>query len=310
MFALLKEILMSEYEYKLQYPVYTLDNIELFPAGTILSEGKSGELSQLKKGPRTSTVKLFDYGSIKKDILDFISQPPYNAIFSDREQVDSMLEVMGMSELKFPILECLDYFRGEDFYTYRHMLLVFALSILLGQELLKGDLDLMNGAFSSPAHDFGKICVPLEVLKKSDPLTRNERQLLEHHTLAGYVLLKYYNVNELSARIARDHHERNNGSGYPGGIKLKDRLVEIVVVSDIYDALISRRPYRQEVYDNRTAIEEICSKAERGEIGWDVVKALVACNRKSKPHYSDCHVSEDKRGTPPPNNAHGITAEE
>lgn len=298
---------MSEHEYKLQYPVYTLDNIELFPAGTILSEGKSGELSTLKKGPRTSTVKLFDYGSIKKDILDFLSQPPYDNIFSDREQVASMLEVMAMSELKFPVLECLDYFRGEDFYTYRHMLLVFALSIHLGQELLKEDLDLMNGAFSSPAHDFGKICVPLEVLKKADPLTRTERQVLEHHTLAGYVLLKYYHDSDLSARIARDHHERNNGSGYPGGITLKDRLVEIVIVSDIYDALISPRPYRPISYDNRTAIEEICSKAERGEIGWDTVKALVACNRKNKPHYSICDISSDKRGTPPPGNVYGIT---
>lgn len=300
---------MIGHEYKLQYPIYSLDNIQLFPAGAILSEGESGELRMLKKGPKSSTVKLFDYGSIKKDILDFISQPPYNIIFSNREQVDALLEVMAMSELKFPLLECLDYFRGEDFYTYRHMLLVFALSILLGQELLKEDLDLMNGVFSSPAHDFGKICVPLEILKKKDPLTRSERQILEHHTLAGYVLLKYYNESELSARIARDHHERNNGSGYPGGIKLKDRLVEIVVVSDIYDALISSRPYRPISYDNRTAIEEICSKAERGEIGWDVVKALVACNRKNKPHHSDCFVSGNKRGSPPANNAYGIIAE-
>jgi HD-GYP domain-containing protein (c-di-GMP phosphodiesterase class II) len=281
---------MSEYEYTLQYPVYTLDNIQLFPAGSILSGGELDEPGNLKEGPQTRTVRLFEYGSIKKDILDFLSQPPYDIIFSDREQVASMLEVMAMSELKFPILECLDYFRGEDFYTYRHMLLVFALSIHLGQELLKEDLDLMNGAFSSPAHDFGKICVPLDVLKKSDPLTRTEKQVLEHHTLAGYILLKYYHDSDLSARIARDHHERNNGSGYPGGITLKDRLVEIVVVSDIYDALISPRPYRPISYDNRTAIEEICGKAGRGEIGWDAVKALVACNRKNKPHYTILYV--------------------
>lgn len=300
---------MNEHEYTLQYPVETLDNIQLFPEGTTLSEGKLAELSSLSQVDQIRTVRMFEYGSIKKDILDFLSQPPYDVIFSNREQVDSMLEVMAMSELKFPVLECLDYFRGEDFYTYRHMLLVFALSILLGQELLKEDLDLMNGAISSPAHDFGKICVPLEVLKKNNPLTHTERQILEHHTLAGYVLLKYYNESELAARIARDHHERSNGSGYPGGITLKDRLVEIVVVSDIYDALISPRPYRPISYDNRTAIEEICGKAEMGEIGWDVVKALVACNRKNKPHYSICDISEEKRGTPPPNNAYGIIAE-
>lgn len=300
---------MSEYKYTLQFPVETLDNIQLFPAGTILSKEKLAELSTLSQVDQIRTIRLFEYGSIKKDILDFIDQPPYDIIFSNQEQVDSMLEIIAMSELKFPVLECLDYFRGEDFYTYRHMLMVFALSIHLGQLLLKDGVDLMNAAFSSPAHDFGKICVPLEVLKKSGPLTLSERKMLEHHTLAGYVLLKYYNDSDLSARIARDHHERNNGSGYPGGIELKDQLVEIVVVSDIYDALLSPRPYRPVSYDNRTALEEICSKAKKGEISCDVVKALVACNRKNKPHYSDCKISGDKRGTPPPGNVYGITAE-
>lgn len=300
---------MSEYKYILQYPVETLDGIQLFPAGTVLSEEKLAELRTLNQVDQIRTVRLFDYGSIKKDIRDFISQPPYDAIFSDREQVNSMLDLMAMSELKLPVLECLDYFRGEDFYTYRHMLLVFTLSIRLGQELLKDNLDLMNGAFSSPAHDFGKICVPLEVLKKNDPLTPTERQMLEHHTLAGYVLLKYYRDSELAARIARDHHERNNGSGYPAGVTLEDRLVDIVVVSDIYDALLSPRPYRPTSYDNRTAIEEICSKAEKGEISWEVVKALVACNRKNKPHYSICDISAEKRGSPPPDNVYGVTTE-
>jgi len=298
---------MSEFKYTLQYPVETLDNIQLFPAGTVLSEEKLAELRTFNQADQVRTVRLFDYGSVKKDLLDFLSQPPYDVIFSEKEQVNSMLEIMAMSELKFPVLECLDYFRGEDFYTYRHMLLVFALSIHLGQELLKDDLDLMNGAFSSPAHDFGKICVPLEVLKKNGPLTQSERKMLEHHTMAGYVLLKYYRDNDLSARIARDHHERNNGSGYPRGITLADRLVEIVVVSDIYDALISPRPYRPASYDNRTAIEEICNKAEKGEVSWDVVKALVASNRKDKPHYSICDLSGEKRGTPPPDNVYGVT---
>jgi HD-GYP domain-containing protein (c-di-GMP phosphodiesterase class II) len=300
---------MSEFEYTLQYPVETLDSIQLFPARTILTKEKLAELRTLNRVNQIRAVRLFEYGSIKKDILGFLDQPPYDIIFSEQEQVDSMLEIMAMTELKFPVLECLDYFREKDFYTYRHMLLVFALSIHLGQELLKDNLDLMNGAFSSPAHDFGKICVPLEVLKKSGPLKRSERKLLEHHTLAGYVLLKYYNDSDLSARIARDHHERKNGSGYPGGITLRDRLVEIVVVSDIYDAMISPRPYRPVSYDNRTAIEEICSKSEIGEISWDVVRALVASNRKNKPHYSDCHLPGKKRGTPPPDNLYGIISD-
>ena len=50
--------------------------------------------------------------------------------------------------------------------------------------------------------------------------------------------------------------------------------------------------------------------AKRNEIGWEVVRVLVAHSRKDKPHYSECTVSVEKRGTPPPDNVYGIIAEE
>ncbi|MFV9644690.1 MAG: HD-GYP domain-containing protein, partial [Desulfobacterales bacterium] len=152
----------------------------------------------------------------------------------------------------------------------------------------------------------------VEILRKSDPLTRTERGVLEHHTVAGYVLLTYYlrGTQRFSAKIARDHHERRDGSGYPRGIALADRMVEIVAVTDVYDALISKRPYRSVAYDNRTALEEITTLAERNQIGWDMVKALVARNRKDKPHYSTILLSAEKRGTPPPRNVYGVIARE
>jgi HD-GYP domain-containing protein (c-di-GMP phosphodiesterase class II) len=152
----------------------------------------------------------------------------------------------------------------------------------------------------------------LEILKKSDPLTRTERGVLEHHTAAGYVLLSYYHKDpqSLAARVARDHHERKEGSGYPGGIKLRDRMVEIVAVSDVYDALISLRPYRPVSYDRRTALEEIIGMGERNEVSWDVVRTMVSHSRKDKPRFSEITVSAEKRGAPPPGNVYGVIAEE
>lgn len=139
-------------------------------------------------------------------------------------------------------------------------------------------------------------------------LTRAERSILEHHAVAGYVLLSYYlqDIHGVAARVARDHHERKDGSGYPLGRHLTDRLVEIVAVSHIYDALISPRPYRPTSYDNRTALEEITDLVRQGKLSWEVVQALVACNRRNKPHYSECTVSTEKRGNPPADNRHGI----
>lgn len=300
-------------EYTLQYDVHTLNDKLLLPAGTILTEDTLKKLGDAgrKNGAASRTFRLSDYGSIRKDLLDFISRPPYDIIFSDFGRTASVLRVIKEIYLASPVLESLDYFKEKDFYTYRHMILVFALSILLSSELNRDNRKLQQGAAASPSHDFGKICVPLEVLKKTKPLTLEERKLLEHHALAGYVLLKYYlaggDNDDMAARVARDHHERNNGSGYPQGIRLDDPSLEIVVVSDLYDALTSPRPYRLSPYKNRTALEEICDMADRGELNWEVVKALVSCNRRENTDQSSCLISKEKRGAPPSDNVYGIT---
>ena len=127
---------------------------------------------------------------------------------------------------------------------------------------------------------------------------------LSHHAAAGYVLLSYFlkDSNHPAAITARDHHERCDGSGYPRGIALRDRVVEIVAVSDVFDALISPRPYRPIAYDLRTALEEVTVLAQKGTISADVVRALISFNRKDQPPYADCVLPQELRGTPPPGN--------
>jgi HD-GYP domain-containing protein (c-di-GMP phosphodiesterase class II) len=87
-------------------------------------------------------------------------------------------------------------------------------------------------------------------------------------------------------------------------------MVEIIAACDIYDALIMPRPYRSGAYDNRTALEEVTEMAKQNKIGWDVIKALVARNRKSNPHYKEITISAEKRGTPPSYNVYGMMVEE
>jgi HD-GYP domain-containing protein (c-di-GMP phosphodiesterase class II) len=145
-------------------------------------------------------------------------------------------------------------------------------------------------------------------LKKSTPLTRAERNILEHHTLAGFVLLSYFLQDSMSfaARVAREHHERRDGSGYPLGISLSNRMVEIISACDVYDALLSSRPYRLASYDNRTALEEITEMAHQGKLSWELVQTLVSFNRQDRSNFEECKVSTEKRGTPPAGNLYGI----
>ncbi len=299
-------------ELKLQYDVHTLDNQLLLPAGSILSTETLEKLTSLSRSLSFKTYPLLQYGAVKEDLLRFLKRSPYNVIFSDLEQTIYVLKLMENVNLVLPVLHSLDYFRENDFYTYHHILMVFALSTLLAVDLMPDFEDQIKEAATGPTHDIGKVCVSLSVLKKPGPLTKKELSLLKHHAAAGYILLSYYlkDHNNFSALVARDHHERKDGSGYPSGIELTDRMVEVVAVSDVYDALISRRPYRPVSYDNRTACEEIISMADRGEIGWEATKALVAHNRREKPHFSDCRVSDEKRGKPPEMNFYGVISED
>ena len=114
---------------------------------------------------------------------------------------------------------------------------------------------------------------------------------------------------DLAAIVARDHHEKKNGSGYPRGIELKDLLVEIIAACDVYDALVSPRPYRPVSFDNRSALEEITSRAQRNEINWEVVKLLIAYNRKNNNGQLKTNISLEKRGAEPPGNIYGKIAE-
>jgi HD-GYP domain-containing protein (c-di-GMP phosphodiesterase class II) len=296
----------------LQHPIRTLDNQLLFPSEALLTEETLNAVIDSHRADYYQTCPLLFYGSVREDCLNFLSLLPYATIFQDKKEINDLFSLLGTVHFPIPILQLLDYFRQHDLYTYTHVLMVFALSTLLAKDLIPDYEECIRLSATGPTHDTGKICVPLHILKKTTPLTKTERSFLEHHAAAGYVLLGYYykNTQHLACKVAFDHHERRDSSGYPRGIPLKDPLVEIIAVSDIYDALIMPRPYRSSAYDNRTALEEITEMAKQNKVGWDVVKALIAHNRKSHPPYKEMAISAEKRGTPPSYNVYGMIAEE
>lgn len=295
----------------LSYAVHTVDNKLLLSADTNLTKETMNSLISSSKSESEQVCPILTYGPVKQDMLRFLGNAPYHTIFAGEERRKNILAVMKDVTLPLPLLQSLDYFRQHDFYTYRHVLVVFALSSLLARRLLPDYDEQVRSITTGPFHDIGKVCTPLSILKKRTPLTTCERKLLMHHTLSGYVLCCFYlrDAEHNVAVVARDHHERRDGSGHPRGIKLGNRMVEIISVCDIYDALISPRPYRPQSFDNRTALEEITLMAEQKKIGWDVVKALVAVNRKGRPRHEESIVSLDKRGKPPADNVYGQTKE-
>lgn len=101
---------------------------------------------------------------------------------------------------------------------------------------------------AAPLHDVGKVMVPDELLQKPERLSQAEFELVKHHAHAGCQLLEDGDspLVRMAAEIAASHHERWDGSGYPNGLHGDEIPIEgrITAVCDVFDALVSARPYK------------------------------------------------------------------
>ncbi len=155
---------------------------------------------------------------------------------------DSLMEKIFEKNI---ILDIMDIQRNDDF-TYEHCLNVAILAATLCYKMgLKHDLahKIIAGAL---IHDIGKIILPKDILMKPGRLTKEEEKTIQTHTQLGYSMIKdNVELDAVTKVIVLCHHERQDGTGYP--LKKKDDLhigAKIVAACDVFDALISTRPYR------------------------------------------------------------------
>ncbi|MDI9370547.1 MAG: HD-GYP domain-containing protein, partial [Synergistota bacterium] len=149
----------------------------------------------------------------------------------------------------------------KDPYTIEHQERVADLALELGRRLGL-DEDRCEGLhIAGLVHDIGKIEIPSEILSKPGKLSKMEFELIKTHAESGYDILSEVDFPWPVADIARQHHERLDGSGYPGGLKGNEVLLEarIVAVADVVESMMSHRPYRPSL-GMEAALEEICSK--------------------------------------------------
>jgi PAS domain S-box-containing protein len=159
----------------------------------------------------------------------------------------------------------------------RHVCGMAAVAALLGTKLGLDASRVLLLRAAAPMHDLGNIVTPDSVLRKPGKLTPSERERMETHTIVGHQILtdSESQLLQMAATIALTHHEWFNGSGYPQGLRRARIPIEgrIVAVADVFDALLSDRPYRPAF-----AVEEATKliAAERGShFDPNVVDALL-----------------------------------
>jgi len=138
-------------------------------------------------------------------------------------------------------------FKGKI--TGRNLMRMGEISYLIAEKIGLDPEHRKKLKVSSTMHDIGKIGIPDNILMKEGPLEDNEFEVMKRHPQIGYEILKDSSSPfvQMGAIIALHHHEKFDGSGYPRGLQGNEISIEarIAMVADVFDALISERPYKE-----------------------------------------------------------------
>lgn len=164
-----------------------------------------------------------------------------------RETVDSIINTLANITVE------------RDPYTKQHCNRVSIISRKIAEKMCFDEEALSILKTGAQLHDIGKINVPKSILFKPGSLSELEFEMVKKHPEMGYEIIKEIKFNKKIKKIVLEHHERNDGSGYPYGLKADEILLEskIIAVADVFESMISHRSYRPALKVSE-AVEFIC----------------------------------------------------
>lgn len=184
--------------------------------------------------------------------------------------------------------------QSKDDDSGKHLERVKKYCVILAKELTKPIYKqtitpefIKNIELAAPLHDIGKVGIPDEIVLKPDKLTDAEYEQMKQHTIIGYNMLKdvydQFDGNgfiKMAMNIARYHHERYDGLGYPDRLKKTDIPLEarIMAVADVYDALRCQKPYHDSLSHEKSF--EVIKGGRELQFDYLIVKALKKVHRE------------------------------
>lgn len=209
---------------------------------------------------------------------EFLSKPVHphelRARVASLTRMKHLIDALDSAEAAFIALALT--IEARDPNTNGHCERLAREAVLLGRALGLGDEDLRalhQGAF---LHDLGKVGIADAILLKPGALTAEERSLMQRHTEIGEHLIAPLQSLRHVRPIVRSHHERLDGSGYPDRLSGDEVpvLAQLVGIVDVYDALTSRRPYR-EALPPREAARHLREAAAEGKFALPYVDTFL-----------------------------------
>ncbi|MBI4567577.1 MAG: HD-GYP domain-containing protein [Planctomycetes bacterium] len=209
-----------------------------------------------------------------RDVFDrLIAQDGADATGAGR-QVDELISLLVKDRALFLALHLL---KKRDDYLYGHALHVALLGINTATALGYSEHQVLEVGYGALLADLGMIRVQDSVVRHRGPLNPEQTAQVRRHPALGLeVLRRLRGVPETTPLVVYQTHERADGSGYPRGAKAEGihRFAQIVAVADVYDAMISERPFRPPMTPY-VAMENILFEVQKGRFDASVVRGLL-----------------------------------
>ncbi|MBW5445589.1 HD domain-containing protein [Cohnella sp. CFH 77786] len=182
-------------------------------------------------------------GARLQDVEHFVQA---NGTVPVAELEDKVLPVIMEAARKRNLFQLFADLKSMGDYRYKQTIGVVVMSAMLGKWLRLEEQELSLLTTAASLYDIGSVKLPSYLLSKPDRYQPSEFEIMKEHTVMGHRLLLESGVDPRVASVALQHHEREDGSGYPRGLKGGeiDRLAKIVALADAYVAMTSDRPYR------------------------------------------------------------------
>ncbi|OGS22372.1 MAG: hypothetical protein A2252_02180 [Elusimicrobia bacterium RIFOXYA2_FULL_39_19] len=183
---------------------------------------------------------------------------------------DFIAQVDLLESMVFTLVTSIE---ARDFYTASHSRRVSLLSGEIGRELGLQEEEIEILKKSALLHDIGKIGIPDRILNKKGKLMEEEFNLIKEHPGKGTEICKSLKLDPEVMGIIRHHHEKIDGSGYPDGLKGDEisKLIRIVTIADIFDAVTTNRPYHP-AKSSCEAMSILTQEANEGKLDALIVK--------------------------------------